>query len=200
MPKERYGRGGRSPPEEKKDDKDKRKEPYVPKSKLRTDGVTELLYDRFSATSFTNFERDLKMVAGQEYGELFGYVIQGEYPPDKDPQMTSFKSVKKKKMAELKEPLDHLLTINVSARSTEEDEEIEELETKLEALEKFYQTYDQDDINLVNRSLEKKYDQELKEVSEKRRKMKENSPKLYWLIRKNLSDLSLRRRCTQERP
>ncbi len=73
----------------KSDESKKSSHPVAPRSKLRTEGVTELVYDRYSATSFTNFERDLKMVAGQEYGELFGYVLQGMRPPENEPIPTS---------------------------------------------------------------------------------------------------------------
>ncbi len=51
---------------------------------------------------------------------------------------------------------------------------------------------DEEEIKMINRALEKKYDAELKEEAEMRKKIKENSPKLYLLIRRNISELSLK--------
>ena len=68
--------------DEKKDDKNKhdenRNNTNHPKSKLSTEGVSQLRYDRFSATSFSNFERDLEIVAGKEFKDLFSLVLQGK--------------------------------------------------------------------------------------------------------------------------
>jgi len=41
------------------------------KDKLITDGVSLLKYHRYSATSFVNFETDLRLVAGVEFGISF---------------------------------------------------------------------------------------------------------------------------------
>jgi len=59
------------------------------KDKLRTEGVSQLKYDRYSATSFVNFETDLRLMAGVEYGDLFGFVVDGKYPPEQLPNLRS---------------------------------------------------------------------------------------------------------------
>ena len=81
-------KGGDQPkPEDKK--KNERVFPFATKNKLRTEA---LKYDRYSATSFANFEKDLRLVAGQEFGDLFGYVIEGSMSPEDLPEPTSVES------------------------------------------------------------------------------------------------------------
>jgi len=62
---------------------------YLCNKKVNTEGVTELKYDKYSAQSFVNFERDLRMVAGTEYGMLFGLIVDDIKPPDDAPVVAS---------------------------------------------------------------------------------------------------------------
>jgi len=89
--------------EASKDSKESKKqetsEKKSSKDKLRTEGVSLLRYDRYSATSFVNFETDLRLVAGVEFGDLFGLGnSSGGYPwipKMHDPEKSTYKSTLK---------------------------------------------------------------------------------------------------------
>ena len=173
-----------------KNEKDEKKlHPYAPKNKLRTEGVRELKYDRYSATSFANFEKDLRLVAGQEFGDLFGYVIEGTMPPENLPEPTSVESIHE----------DELDTINTVIKSYEDmgtnttERDQRSLERSRERKERMIQEFgsiSDAKRQLMNIALQEKYKAEVKEVISKKKKHETDSPKLYWLIRRNMSEES----------
>ncbi len=67
----------------KQDQKEETKKPYVPKNKLRT-GVTELEYNRYSATSFCNFG----CREGVGTGLCLDMSLQGCIPPKLSPNLS----------------------------------------------------------------------------------------------------------------
>ena len=176
--------------EDKKSEKaSENKRNHVKPSKLRTEGVTELRYDRFSATSFANFERDLRLVAGTEYGDLFGCVVKGQLPPDNLPLPKSVDSMHDELVVPLKEKISVLQLID--ERTDEQEIELQVLQYRLNKAEDEHAKLTQATKEMMNLSLQEAYKAEVKDIIATKKKRVHDSPKLYWLIRRNLSEESL---------
>jgi hypothetical protein len=57
-------------------------------------------------------------------------------------------------------------------RTEAQNKRMDELEAEITALQMYYMSLDEEEIKMINRALEKKYDSELKEESERRKKLK----------------------------
>ena len=159
------------------------------KDKLRTEGVTQLRYDRYSATSFVNFETDLRLVAGVEYGDLFGYVVEEIYPPEKLPDPRSLEDDLETACKEIQDSILILQSLP-TPHSQDVLEKIAELQIKEITLNDTYNSMSAAKKTLLNLKLSEDYKADLKEAVAKKSKYRVDSPKLYWLIRRNMSEES----------
>lgn len=152
--------------------------------------MTELKYDRFSATSFANFERDLRLVAGQEYDYLFGHIIEGRHPTLQLPLPTSVDVMHEDTIREYDKEIAYLELLP-APRNQDDEEKLDLLkELKDEEIEKFHNLSDAKK-KLQDLALQEDYKARVKEETAKMAKYKSDSPKLYWLIRRNMSEESV---------
>jgi len=181
------------PEESSKESKDsKKQETSVNKSskdRLRTEGVSQLKYDRYSATSFVNFETDLRLVAGVEFGDLFGYVVEGKYPPEELPNPRSLEDDLETACKEIE---DSILILQALPTPHSQDilEKIAELQIKENMLNDTYNSMSAAKKTLLNLMLVEDYKADLKEAASKKSKYRADTPKLYWLIRRDMSEES----------
>ena len=185
----RKSKDGERPKQDQKEESTKKA--YVPKNKLKTEGVTELEYNRYSATSFCNFERDLKMVAGKEYGELFGYVLRGMYPPETNPKPKSVDGERERAYYDYEERIEPIELIPEPNRTQEQKDELQRLKTQQTASELYYASIRPAAKALMDLEYKETYAAERKEATAKREKLIKDKPCLYWLIRSNISETSL---------
>ena len=54
------------------------------------DEICILNYGAGTAANFVNFQRDIQIVAGREFGDLFSFAITDAYPTEPDPVMNSW--------------------------------------------------------------------------------------------------------------
>jgi len=182
-PKEKKGDG-------KRDDKKQQTHPHAARNKLRTEGVTELKYDRFSATSFANFEKDLRLVAGQEFGDLFGYVIEGVMPPEELPEPTSVESNYEDELHVVYEIIKSYEDMDPDSLTEREQRAKERAVERKEWMIQEYTNMSAAKKTLKNIALQEKYKAEVKEAISRQKKFQNDAPKLYWLIRRNMSEES----------
>jgi len=159
------------------------------KDRLRTEGVTQLKYDRYSATSFVNFETDLRLVAGVEYGDLFGFVVEGKYPPEQLPNPRSLEADLETAVKEIEDSVLVLQTLP-TPHSQEIIDKIAELQNEETMLQNTYNSMSAAMKTLLNLKLAEDYKVDLKEAASKKSKYRADTPKLYWLIRRNMSEES----------
>ena len=160
------------------------------KDKRRTEGVSLLRYDRYSATSFVNFETDLRLVAGVEFGDLFGYVVEGKHPPEELPEPRSLEDDLETARKEIQDAILILQTLP-TPHSQEIVDKIVELDMKETNLVDTYDSMTTAKKTLLNLKLAEDYKAELKEAASKKSKYRADKPKLYWLIRRNMSEESV---------
>ena len=175
---------------EKGDKKQASSHPIAPKNKLRTEGVHELKYDRYSATSFANFERDLRLVAGQEFGDLFGYVLEGRMPPDNIPIPFSLEVEHEDKIATLKATIDRIQDIPPDLQTIRQRDELEDAEVTRAELIQEWNDMSEAKKQLMNLQLQEAFKAQMIDAVSNKNKHKENAPKLYWMIRRNMSEES----------
>jgi len=179
-----------SDPKEKKDEK-KTAPPtaIVPKNKLRTEGVSELKYDRYSATSFSNFERDMRLAAGQEFGDLFGQVVQGAYTPDNSPEPTTVELKHEEAVWDIESQIQTLNAIP-APRTQEQDLEHATLVANKQTLQDSWLMVSIAKKKVLNLKLEEDYKTKMKVISNLSTQYSKDKPKLYWKIRCNMSEES----------
>ena len=154
--------GDQSKLEDKK--KNERVFPFATKNKLRTEGVTELKYDRYSVTSFANFEKDLRLVAGQEFSDLFGYVIEGSMPPEDLPKPTSVESIHEDELESINRAIKSYEDIEEDMMTDRDKRALERSRERNEKMISEYAAITPAKKSLMNISLQEKYKAEIKEA------------------------------------
>ena len=117
-------------------------------------------------------------------------MIEGSLPPNNLPIPKSVDSKREEGTDSIKNHIGVLQLIVDAYRTLEQEVELQALKKKLKRAEEDHSKISKATMDLMDMALQEGYKAEVREVIANKKKREQNSPKLYWLIRRNLSEES----------
>ena len=108
------------------------------------------------------------MVAGKEYGDLFGYVVEGLLPIENLPTPRTVESDQENATGPLKDRINDFKLIAVGARSNQHKEKLKDLERTVKGLENEYAKISEVRTKITDLALQEAFKAEVREIIAKK--------------------------------
>jgi len=168
------------------------------KPKSSREEICILNYGAGAAANFVTFMKDIQVVAGRDYGDLFSFAITDKYPQDPSPPLSTWQRDRDSEL----EPYNRAIAgagmrklqfsnENDASIIKAIDDEVDVLMNAVEAIKEKYDDMSDEEKTAHNDECREMWKLRLKAKVDKETKRETDKPKLYWLIRGNMSVESL---------